>query len=164
MAIRGSCLCGGVRFEIDRAVGPVEFCHCTRCRKVSGSSAFCSRCGSPVPPVQPAGELFEIPAGTFDDDPGVRPDRHIFVELAPPWMEVGADLPAARARTLSPPDRSGFRPLFRVFSGRLGTVRSANRAPRFATLKMTSRREATSSGHTDSFSSSTSERRDRSRS
>ncbi len=40
MAIRGSCLCGGVRFEIDKAVGPVEFCHCTRCRKVSGSAAF----------------------------------------------------------------------------------------------------------------------------
>ena len=36
--IRGSCLCGGVRFEIERAVGPFELCHCTRCRKVSGSA------------------------------------------------------------------------------------------------------------------------------
>jgi hypothetical protein len=36
--IRGGCLCGGVRFEIDRAVGPFEFCHCRRCRKVSGSA------------------------------------------------------------------------------------------------------------------------------
>src|SRR5829696_7413027 len=35
--IRGSCLCGGVRFEIDRAIGPFELCHCTRCQKVSGS-------------------------------------------------------------------------------------------------------------------------------
>lgn len=25
MAIRGSCLCGGISFEIDRAVGPAEF-------------------------------------------------------------------------------------------------------------------------------------------
>jgi hypothetical protein len=40
MAIRGSCLCGGVTFEIDKAVGPVEFCHCNRCRKVSGSAAL----------------------------------------------------------------------------------------------------------------------------
>ena len=36
--IRGSCLCGGVRFEVDRAVGPFELCHCSRCRKASGSA------------------------------------------------------------------------------------------------------------------------------
>ena len=36
--IRGSCLCGGVRFEITRAVGPFELCHCRRCRKASGSA------------------------------------------------------------------------------------------------------------------------------
>jgi hypothetical protein len=36
--ITGSCLCGGVRFEIDRAVGPFELCHCNRCRKASGSA------------------------------------------------------------------------------------------------------------------------------
>jgi hypothetical protein len=40
MAIRGSCLCGGVTFEIDSAVGPAEFCHCNRCRKTSGSNAL----------------------------------------------------------------------------------------------------------------------------
>lgn len=34
----GGCLCGGVRFEIDRAVGPFELCHCPRCRKASGSA------------------------------------------------------------------------------------------------------------------------------
>ena len=36
--IQGGCLCGGVRFEIDRAVGPFELCHCRRCRKASGSA------------------------------------------------------------------------------------------------------------------------------
>lgn len=36
--IRGSCLCGGVRFELERAVGPFELCHCSRCRKVSGGA------------------------------------------------------------------------------------------------------------------------------
>jgi hypothetical protein len=34
----GGCLCGGVRFEIDAAVGPFELCHCPRCRKASGSA------------------------------------------------------------------------------------------------------------------------------
>jgi len=42
--IEGSCLCGGVRFEIQRAVGPFELCHCRRCRKVSGS-AFAATIG-----------------------------------------------------------------------------------------------------------------------
>jgi hypothetical protein len=36
--IQGSCLCGGVRFEIEKAVGPFELCHCSRCRKASGSA------------------------------------------------------------------------------------------------------------------------------
>lgn len=36
--IQGSCLCGGVRFEVARAVGPFELCHCNRCRKASGSA------------------------------------------------------------------------------------------------------------------------------
>jgi hypothetical protein len=42
--IRGGCLCGGVKFEIDRAVGPFELCHCSRCRKASGS-AFAAALG-----------------------------------------------------------------------------------------------------------------------
>ena len=36
--IQGSCLCGGVQFEVERAVGPFELCHCPRCRKASGSA------------------------------------------------------------------------------------------------------------------------------
>jgi hypothetical protein len=34
--IRGSCLCGSVRFEYARAVTQVGMCHCSQCRKVSG--------------------------------------------------------------------------------------------------------------------------------
>lgn len=36
--IRGRCLCGAVCFELDRVAGPFELCHCSRCRKVSGSA------------------------------------------------------------------------------------------------------------------------------
>ena len=39
MSISGSCLCGGVQFEVEKAVGPMEICHCNRCRKVSGSAS-----------------------------------------------------------------------------------------------------------------------------
>lgn len=35
--IRGSCLCGAVQFEIDGKFSPIGQCHCSRCRKVSGT-------------------------------------------------------------------------------------------------------------------------------
>ncbi len=37
--IRGSCLCGGVRYVIDGNVSPIGQCHCSRCRKVSGTAS-----------------------------------------------------------------------------------------------------------------------------
>jgi hypothetical protein len=36
MTLRGSCLCGGVQFEIDGPVVALRFCHCTNCKKLSG--------------------------------------------------------------------------------------------------------------------------------
>ncbi len=128
--IQGSCLCGGVKFQIARAAGPFELCHCARCRKASGSAfvaglgvlrqdlqltqgrelvrtydapireappayrtSFCSRCGSPVPDVTSTTPWLEVPAGLLDDDPGLRPDKHIFVEVKSPWYAITDDLP-----------------------------------------------------------------------
>ena len=34
--MRGSCLCGGVAFEVDAPLRDVVACHCTSCRKQSG--------------------------------------------------------------------------------------------------------------------------------
>ena len=36
--IRGSCLCGGIKFEIDGAVVMSRYCHCVNCRKFSGTA------------------------------------------------------------------------------------------------------------------------------
>jgi hypothetical protein len=128
--IRGSCLCGGVRFEIVRAVGPFELCHCTRCRKASGSAFiaglgvmgedlrwvqgldlirtysapvretpppyrthFCSRCGSPVPDPVSTSTWLEIPAGALDDDPQLRPDKHIYIDSKSSWFAITDALP-----------------------------------------------------------------------
>jgi hypothetical protein len=136
--IRGSCLCGGVTFEITRAVGPFDLCHCSRCRKASGSAfvagvgvrtedfrligggelirrfeapvretppgyrtAFCSRCGSPVPDPRPGADWFEAPAGLLDDDPRVRPDRHIYVECKGAWDTIDGALPQLDATALA---------------------------------------------------------------
>ncbi len=37
--MQGHCLCGGVRFEISGKVSRLYQCHCSMCRRVSGSSA-----------------------------------------------------------------------------------------------------------------------------
>jgi len=34
----GQCLCGRVRFEIRGEIGPFAYCHCTSCRRASGSA------------------------------------------------------------------------------------------------------------------------------
>jgi len=121
VSISGSCLCGGVQFEIAQAIGPSEICHCTRCRKKSGATSlelihtyeapilnrppayvshFCTRCGGPVPPPSAHGETVEIPVGLFDDDPGVQPDKHIFVDFMPSWQTIRDSLPQLNLRDL----------------------------------------------------------------
>ncbi|MDN3649827.1 GFA family protein [Reinekea marina] len=39
--VTGSCLCGDVAFEITGHLNLFQYCHCTRCQKVTGS-AFAS--------------------------------------------------------------------------------------------------------------------------
>ncbi len=57
------------------------------------SRIFCERCGCVVPDPEPQGETFEIAAGLLDDDPGLRPERHIMVEHKAPWTEFRDGLP-----------------------------------------------------------------------
>lgn len=36
--IRGGCLCGRVRYEYTGDVGPANYCHCSDCRRCTGSA------------------------------------------------------------------------------------------------------------------------------
>lgn len=36
MAYTGSCLCGGVSFQIEGELEPIQVCHCHQCRKAQG--------------------------------------------------------------------------------------------------------------------------------
>lgn len=126
--IKGSCLCGGVAFEMTGAPLRVNHCHCSRCRKVRGTAhatnlfvplagvrflrgedllssykppdaktfthVFCRVCGSSMPRLDASRALAIIPMGAFDDDPGARPERHIFVESKAAWDELTDGLPA----------------------------------------------------------------------
>jgi hypothetical protein len=130
--VRGSCLCGGVRFEITAPFRRANYCHCSRCRKHSGSGAlaqgrvpregfkllsggelievfrppdgmakaFCRRCGASLfGGTWPEGPEVSIRLGALEDDPGIRPQYHSFVESKAAWEELCDDrLPRFQAR------------------------------------------------------------------
>ena len=124
--VRGSCLCGGVRFTVRPPFIRANHCHCSRCRKHSGTAvctqarvwreqftllageelirvygkgegavkAFCSTCGSSLFGGHwPDGRQVSIRLGAFDDDPGIRPQFHTFVDSRAPWDEIVDALP-----------------------------------------------------------------------
>ena len=133
---RGSCLCGGVAFEVTSGPLQVNHCHCSRCRKVRGTAnatnmvvardgvrfargadllttyrapdarffahAFCRVCGSSMPRLDEARNIAIVPMGSLDDDPGARPERHIFVDSKAAWDTITDGLPQFPA---GPPPR-----------------------------------------------------------
>jgi hypothetical protein len=57
------------------------------------TQAFCPTCGSAVPRLDPSRGIAVVPMGSLDDDPGVRPERHIFVADKAPWIDIHDALP-----------------------------------------------------------------------
>jgi hypothetical protein len=57
------------------------------------TQSFCRTCGGKAPRVNPERGYVAIPAGSLDDDPGSRPERHIFVASKAPWHEITDRLP-----------------------------------------------------------------------
>ena len=49
------------------------------------SKRFCKTCGSVVPSLIPSRGIYWVPAGLFDDDPGVSLQQHIYVASKAPW-------------------------------------------------------------------------------
>ncbi|HEY5309745.1 MAG TPA: GFA family protein [Casimicrobiaceae bacterium] len=59
--------------------------------------AFCTVCGSKMPVLEGEGAHVIIPAGSLDDDPGVRPIVHIHTASKAPWFEIRDALPQFEA-------------------------------------------------------------------
>lgn len=123
---KGSCLCGKARYQISGNMGIFQYCHCSRCRKVTGSAhasnlfgapddfqwlagedevgrydsedtkyfanCFCKNCGSTLPWMSKSGQVVVVPAGTLDEDPGIRPHQNIFCASSASWY-LGAESP-----------------------------------------------------------------------
>lgn len=126
-AVTGSCLCRKVSYRIDGNMGVFQHCHCSRCRKFTGSAyaanlfvapgdfhwltgeeqvgrydpretryfatAFCTNCGSSLPWLSKSGKVVIVPAGTLDEDPGIRPDKNIFCASRAAWYTSAESLP-----------------------------------------------------------------------
>ena len=124
--IKGSCLCGEVTYQYSGPVKVFQYCHCSRCQKITGSahasniiidpeqfewlsgeksvgrfelpeakyfaSSFCTTCGSSLPWITQSRTAVIIPAGTLDDDPGVKPIHNIFFADKACWFEFANDL------------------------------------------------------------------------
>ena len=111
----GSCLCGGVRFELEPPLRNVRICHCSLCRR-SGTLAgaytsvprdafaltaeetlawyvdvkgrrrgFCGACGSSLFWVADDRDTISISAGALDGPTGLVTEAHIFVADAADW-------------------------------------------------------------------------------
>ncbi|WP_323779774.1 GFA family protein [Thalassovita sp.] len=102
---RGSCLCGRVHYETEAEFGPATACHCSQCRKITGSYSiaapvptasvivigdprwfvsspgtrrgFCPDCGSYLFWEEGDG-LIWVSLGTVDGPTGTRVENHIF--------------------------------------------------------------------------------------
>ena len=126
--IRGSCLCGTVKFHVTEPFKIVQNCHCQRCRKGRAAAhatngftsfdgvkftqgedhltfykvpdakyftqVFCKTCGSKMPRHDADRDIVVVPFGALDDDPGVKPERHIYTDYMAKWHEITDDLPA----------------------------------------------------------------------
>jgi len=116
IARSGSCLCGGVQFQVVGEPARVGLCHCKDCRKTSGSAfhayavwprqafqatgitssygarSFCPTCGSRVPFV--GEDEAEVTIGSLDVAPteGLVPSYELWIGRRESWLHA---VPAA---------------------------------------------------------------------
>ena len=57
------------------------------------TQTFCRTCGSKAPRINLQAGYVAIPGGSLDDDPGKRPERHIYVASQAPWFAIADELP-----------------------------------------------------------------------
>ena len=61
------------------------------------TQVFCDTCGSKLPRLDPERGLAIVPLGSLDDDPGVKPQDHLFAGNKAKWYDITGDLPVYEA-------------------------------------------------------------------
>lgn len=117
--LSGGCLCGAVKFKVRGPWQRFMHCHCSRCRKVTGTghasnlfagaenfrwtqgeentryfqppdaarfkNTFCTICGGRLPSVSRDGKSVNVPAGSLDEVPDMKPQARIYWGSRTPW-------------------------------------------------------------------------------
>jgi hypothetical protein len=112
--ITGSCLCGKVRYEVQGPLNIFQYCHCSRCRKFTGSAHSAHIF---VPPSQFSWISGEEQVGRFE-----HPEAKYFATAfckncgsSLPWAVKGGKNIVVTAGTLD--DDPGLKPRCNVFWG-----------------------------------------------
>ncbi len=121
--VKGSCICGAVRFEIGKVPESYNACHCSICRKFGGhywsafgvedadfrlvedrglkwfrtsphaQRGFCGDCGAALF-YRPDGKgLWEVAPGSIDGPTGTHLAGHIFVASKGDYYDLNDGLP-----------------------------------------------------------------------
>ena len=109
--IKGSCLCGSVRYEISGPIRSPRYCHCVNCRKFSGT-AFAA--WGLIEASQLTVATSESGVTKYDSGGGLR----VFCSRcgAPLWYEPGS-MPQFRGIPLGAIDEGGVpKPEMRVWT------------------------------------------------
>lgn len=119
MTVTGQCLCGAVSYRAEDVKTDIHACHCSMCRKWSGSAAmaasvgqvafndeslitrydssawaqrgFCSRCGTNLFYYLKEADHYVIWMGTFDDQSPFRLAGEIYIDEKPPSYDFAGD-------------------------------------------------------------------------
>ena len=123
--LNGSCLCGDVRYTVADEFEYALICHCSRCRRATGSAfkpfggieraklevtqgqiriygdvmthdAHCKNCGSLLYSIVEEGTRAHVTYGTLIDAPTLAPQAHIFVGSKASWDTICDGLPQHR--------------------------------------------------------------------
>jgi len=119
--VKGSCLCGQIRFEVGETSRGFSICHCGQCRKQSGhvwasgvaqrddikidgdvtwfasseiaKRGFCAICGSSLFWSHNSEPSMSFALGALDAPTGVTLEKHIFVQDKGDYYVITDGLP-----------------------------------------------------------------------
>jgi len=123
MSVKGSCLCGAVRYDVSGPLRDVIECHCAMCRKTHGHigaytaapksalaivegrglkwyasspkarRGFCSECGGTLFYDPLQKDLMSIAAGTLDAPTGLTTTLQIYVGHRGDYYDIDPAIP-----------------------------------------------------------------------
>jgi hypothetical protein len=123
-AMKGKCLCGRVSWKAKGMPNAVHHCHCSMCRRWTGSAfatlvwfkrdavtwptmmpkvfrsspialrSHCDNCGTPIYLAYDARDDIALAAGSAEHPEQLTPTHHYGIESRLPWADLTSNMPA----------------------------------------------------------------------